>query len=93
MVKAVLFDLFETLITESSSQPAGVSSLGSELGFESEAFRNEWKARRPDIVLGRLSLRDALMEIGAALNPKSTSKTTAWFQKSKSRKGNRVYPS
>jgi hypothetical protein len=29
MVKAVLFDLFETLITESGTRPLGVSSLCS----------------------------------------------------------------
>jgi putative hydrolase of the HAD superfamily len=67
MVKGVLFDLFETLITESQAPMPRASSLGAELGFEPEAFRAEWKARRPAVVLGRLSFREALADIGVTL--------------------------
>jgi putative hydrolase of the HAD superfamily len=63
MVRAILFDLFETLITESRTLPAGASSLGPELGCEREAFRAQWRARRPDVVAGHLSLREALAQI------------------------------
>jgi len=67
MVRAVLFDLFETLITESRTQPAGVSSLGPELGCEREAFRAQWKARRPAVTVGRLPFRQALSDIATTL--------------------------
>lgn len=67
MIKAVLFDLFETLITESPVQPTRASSLGDTLGLQQEAFRIEWKARRPRVVLGQLSFADALTEISKTL--------------------------
>jgi putative hydrolase of the HAD superfamily len=67
MVRAVLFDLFETLITESRTLPAGASSLGPELGCEREAFRAQWRACRPDVVVGRLSLRQALAQSATRL--------------------------
>jgi hypothetical protein len=41
MVKAVLFDLFETLVTESGTQPTRASRLGGALGLEDAAFRVE----------------------------------------------------
>lgn len=44
MVKAVLLDVFETLITESRTRPPGVSSLAPALGCEHEAFRLESSA-------------------------------------------------
>jgi len=67
MIKAVLFDLFETLITESPVQPMRASRLGETLGFEQEAFRDAWKARRPRVVLGQLSFAEALTEISTTL--------------------------
>src|SRR5438067_7380251 len=67
----VLFDLFETLVTESVTRPFSVSSLASEFGCECEAFRTQWKAVRPAVILGRLSFRQALRDI-ATRDRKST---------------------
>jgi HAD superfamily hydrolase (TIGR01509 family) len=67
MVRAVLFDLFETLITESRTRPAGVSRLAPELGCEREAFRREWKALRPTVTIGQVSFREALGDITTRL--------------------------
>lgn len=67
MIKAVLFDLFETLITESGVRPTRASSLAAVLGLERDAYRAEWKARRPRVVLGQLSFAEALTEISKAL--------------------------
>jgi putative hydrolase of the HAD superfamily len=67
MINAVLFDLFETLITESHLRPTRASSLGPSLGLERDAYRKEWKARRPRIVVGTLSFADALTEVSEAL--------------------------
>jgi putative hydrolase of the HAD superfamily len=63
MINAVLFDLFETLITESPVRPRRASSLGESLGLERDAFRAEWKNRRPRVMLGRLSFAEALADI------------------------------
>jgi putative hydrolase of the HAD superfamily len=67
MPRAILFDLFETLITESRDPPRGVSSLAPEFGCAREAFRAQWKARRPAVTVGRLSFRQALEEIALSL--------------------------
>jgi len=67
VIRAVLFDLFETLITESHVAPTRASSLAHVLGLERQAYRAEWKARRPRIVVGELSFADALTEISQAL--------------------------
>ena len=67
MINAILFDLFETLVTESHSAPTRASSLGPALGLEPAAFKAEWRARRPLVTLGKLSFRDALLEISTVL--------------------------
>jgi len=67
MINAVLFDLFETLITELAVKPTRASSLAQALGLENEAYRREWKARRPRIVVGALSFADALTQVSQTL--------------------------
>ena len=67
MIKAVIFDLFETLITESGTRPAGVSSRASMLGCEREAFRGGWRAVRPEVMTGRIAFRRALADITSRL--------------------------
>ena len=67
MFHAVLFDLFETLVTESGSSPVRASHLATRLRIDPEGYRSEWKRRRPDIVLEYSSLRQALIDIGSAL--------------------------
>jgi hypothetical protein len=41
MVSAVVFDLFETLVTETGTQPTRASSVGAALGLQREAFQVE----------------------------------------------------
>lgn len=67
MIDAVLFDLYETLITETRVAPTRASSLFAPLGLERQAYRTEWKARRPRIVVGELSFAGALTEISQTL--------------------------
>jgi HAD superfamily hydrolase (TIGR01549 family) len=62
-IRAVLFDLFETLVTESLTRPAGVSSLAPEFGCEGEAFRRQWKPLRSAVTVGQLSFRQALRNV------------------------------
>jgi HAD superfamily hydrolase (TIGR01509 family) len=68
MLKAVLFDLFETLVTESSRRPAGVSSLAHEFGCEREPFRRAWKQLRPQVTTGRVTFSEALSRIATKLS-------------------------
>ena len=68
MIRAVVFDLYETLITESGIQTTRAGSLANTLGLERDAYRREWKARRPGVVRGQMSFADALMEISETLN-------------------------
>lgn len=68
MVRAVLFDLFETLVTEVSVQPTRASRLGAALGLPPEPFRSEWKARRPRVMLGAIGFGEALAEIFQTLS-------------------------
>jgi len=63
MIQGVLFDLFETLVTESSASMRRASSLAAELGVNEDAYRQDWRSRRSDIVLGRCSFRDTLAQI------------------------------
>ena len=67
MASAVLFDLFETLVTESGAQPPRVSAVGREWGLPPERFRVEWAARRQSVVVGQRSLRAALAEVATSL--------------------------
>ena len=68
MTSAVLFDLYETLVTESGIRPTRASSLATALGLERDAYRREWKARRPAVVRGQMSFAEALTEISQALS-------------------------
>ena len=63
MVQAILFDLFETLITESRDPPRGVSTLAPLFGCARDAFRAQWKTRRPAVTAGRLPFREAIRDI------------------------------
>src|SRR3990172_7807732 len=63
MIQAVLFDLFETLVTESTASVRRASALARDLGLNDHAYRSHWRSRRSDIVLGRCSFRDVLAQI------------------------------
>lgn len=69
MVQAVVFDLFETLVSERWSGPAvgpprwGGPSLPSTLGVPEDLFRPEWRRLRDRRMTSRLSYRESLREI------------------------------
>jgi HAD superfamily hydrolase (TIGR01509 family) len=67
MPTAILFDLFETLVTESQTRPAGVSSLAPVLGCERDSFRERWRALRPAVMDGTMPFRQALRDAAAGL--------------------------
>ena len=63
MIQGILFDLFETLVTESSGSVRRASSLAAELGVNDDAYRRHWRSRRLDIVVGRCSFPDTIAQI------------------------------
>src|SRR5437660_755135 len=67
MIQGVLFDLFETLVTESHASIQRASSLASRLGVNEDAYRRLWRSRRPDVMLGRATFREALAHIARTL--------------------------
>lgn len=67
MIKAILFDLYETLVTERDTTPVRASSLGGALGLDPTTFRPIWKKLRHRVVRGELSFAGALIEVGVQL--------------------------
>jgi len=67
MVKAVVFDLFETLVTQSGTAVPRAGALGGALGLDAIAYRKEWKRLRPLALRGELTFADALTRVGTTL--------------------------
>ena len=67
MVKSVIFDLYETLVTQSGRAVPRGGALGESLGLDPTAYRREWKQLRPQILRGQLTFQQALVEIGRRL--------------------------
>jgi len=67
VIDVVLFDLYETLVTESGLRPTRASSLASTLGLEERAYRSEWRTLRPRITRGEISFAQALTDISRTL--------------------------
>ncbi len=67
MFKAVVFDLYETLVTQSGTPVPRAGALGQSLGLDPIAYRREWKQLRPQVLRGHLTFREALVEVGARL--------------------------
>jgi FMN phosphatase YigB (HAD superfamily) len=67
MIAAILFDLFETLVTERNVTPVRASSLGERLGLDGPDFRKAWKQQRFNVICGHVSFSEALVEIGTTL--------------------------
>lgn len=67
MVKAVVFDLYETLVTQSGTAVPRAGALGESLGLDAAAYRREWKQLRPLALCGQLTFQQALVEVGARL--------------------------
>src|SRR5918992_875083 len=67
MVKAVIFDLYETLVTQSGVEVPRAGALGPALGLEPDAYRRAWKRLRPRVLRGDLTFSEALIRAGAEL--------------------------
>ena len=67
MIKAVIFDLYETLVTQTGVDVPRAGALGEALGLDPTAYRKNWKALRPLALRGELTFREALTKAGANL--------------------------
>ncbi|MBE5803877.1 MAG: HAD family hydrolase [Clostridiales bacterium] len=63
MIKAVIFDMYETLITLFEAPPYFSAEMAADAGLSAEAFRADWYPSEQDRTLGRLSLEQALTPI------------------------------
>lgn len=63
MVKAVIFDMYETLITLHAAPLYFSAEMAADAGLPVDAFRSEWYPTEDDRTLGRISLEQALTPI------------------------------
>lgn len=59
--KAVIFDLFETLITEWGHKKYTKSEMSSDLGVDEEEFNKYWDEKENDRYLGTVDFIDSLL--------------------------------
>ncbi|MFE1245291.1 HAD family hydrolase [Fictibacillus sp. NPDC058756] len=74
MIKAVFFDLYETLITEWDGNKKKAVYSTDELGLDPKVFKNEWDSRRELRMNGTFPdyasvLRDILNSHGMSIDP------------------------
>jgi len=67
MFKAVVFDLFETLVTQSGTAVPRAGALGEALGLDATAYRKQWKQLRSLVLRGELTFAEALTKVGTTL--------------------------
>ena len=60
MRKAILFDMYETLITLYGYPMYFSQHMAADMGIDVDIFRETWDATEPDRSIGKLTLEDAL---------------------------------
>ena len=69
MIQAILFDLFETLVTEGMRQDGQSPTVAQRLGVDEQAFRTEWRKRQEKRMTGGFpDYASALTDTCAELN-------------------------
>ena len=63
MIKAVIFDMFETLITHYESPVYMGKQIANDIGIAEQKFREIWNATDDDRTLGKRSFEDVIEEI------------------------------
>lgn len=81
MKRAVLFDMFETLITHYRTPLYFSGAMAADAGMEEETFRTLWRATESDRTLGRLTLRQTLTDILAQRGMDDPQRVAAMVQK------------
>ncbi len=63
MVRAVIFDMFETLVTHFDSMPYFCREIAADMGVEERAIRDTWDGTDHDRTIGRLTLEEVIARI------------------------------
>lgn len=63
MIKAVIFDMFETLVTHYESPIYMAKQIASDIGISESKFREIWDTSDDDRTLGKRSFEDVIEEI------------------------------
>lgn len=63
MIKAVIFDMFETLVTHYRSEPYFGENIAKDLGLSEEKFREIWDQTDYDRSVGHRTFEDVITEI------------------------------
>ena len=63
MIKAVIFDMFETLITHFESPLYMGKQISNDIGIDEQKFREIWDTSDEDRTLGKRSLEEVIEEI------------------------------
>ena len=61
--KAVIFDLYETLITEWGHKKYTKSEMSSDLGIDSEKFDLYWDEKEEDRYMGKINYTDSILYV------------------------------
>lgn len=60
MIRAVIFDMFETLVTLFEGRTYFSESIAADAGVDLDAFRREWHATENDRTLGKMTIEEGL---------------------------------
>ncbi|MBO4457690.1 MAG: HAD-IA family hydrolase [Butyrivibrio sp.] len=60
MIKAVIFDMFETLVTLFEGKPYYSEDIAEDVGVDVAAFRKVWHATEKDRSIGKYTIEEAL---------------------------------
>lgn len=63
MIKAVIFDMFETLVTHFESPIYMAKQISDDIGIAEQKFREIWDSTDDDRTLGKSSLEEVIEEI------------------------------
>ena len=63
MIKAVIFDMFETLVTHFESPIYMAKQISDDIGIAEQKFREIWDSTGDDRTLGKSSLEEVIEEI------------------------------
>lgn len=60
MLKAVIFDMYKTLITLYESPPYFGTQIALDAGIEEEKFQELWNSKEEDRTIGKITLEEIL---------------------------------
>ena len=79
MVKAVIFDMYETLITHYESPLYFGTQMAHDAGIEEEIFLETWHSSEEDRTLGKITFEEILERILKENGCYSESKLKNWY--------------